>query len=159
LSAFVLDASVLVATLSPAEIHHREARRLFDSVPERQAFLVPSIFRVEVLAAMARRGEPEDVLDTVDALVSGPRFYAHPINDDLMDRAVVVARRARVRAYDALYAGLALLQAAALLTLDGDVVQRLSVSFPELKVVSSPGDDANPQPLSARASRRRTNRP
>jgi predicted nucleic acid-binding protein len=59
----VLDASVLVAAISPAEVHHVAARSLFDSHPATRPFLVPSLFRVEVLAALARRGESNELLD------------------------------------------------------------------------------------------------
>ena len=157
MSEVVLDASVLVAALSPAEIHHAEARLLFAAMPEHHAYLVPSIFRLEVLAAMARRGESDEVLDTVDALVSGPRFYARPIGGEIVERATLVARRARLRAYDAIYVALALERRAALVTLVADVVQRLAVSFPDLRVMSS--GTRNPPRSPVRTMRRRAPKP
>jgi predicted nucleic acid-binding protein len=132
-TAAVLDASVFVAALSPAEIHHREARALYDSYDERRAFLVPSLFCVEVIAALARRGEPEEVLDTVGVLVSGPRFHSVAIDDSLIETAIRVARSARLRAYDSVYASLALSRNAALLTLDADVRSKLGEVFPTLE--------------------------
>lgn len=152
----MLDASVLVAALSPAEVHHADARTLFALLPEQHAYLVPSIFRLEVLAAMARRGESDEVLDTVDALVSGPRFHAHPIGVDITERAVVVARRARLRAYDAIYAALALIRPAALVTLDTDVVERLALSFPELRVMSTRNAEPHRPRPPDRAARQRS---
>jgi predicted nucleic acid-binding protein len=46
----VLDASVLVAALSPSEPRHREAADLLARAGDRP-YLVPALFRVEVLAA------------------------------------------------------------------------------------------------------------
>ena len=63
----VLDASVFVALVSPSEAHHQVARALYRLLPENRPFFVPSLFRVEVMAALARRGECESVLDAVDA--------------------------------------------------------------------------------------------
>lgn len=132
----VLDASVFVAAISPAEVHHRRARELLEGHPVTAPFLVPELFRVEVLAALARRGEPAELLDTVDALVRGPRFYACMLDGALLEQAARVARTARLRAYDAVYVALALTRGKPLLTLDGDVVARSAACFPELRVAS-----------------------
>ena len=132
----VLDASVFIAAISPSEIHHRAARGLYDSHAEDHVFLVPSLFRIEVLAALARRGEPDELLDTADVLVSGPRFHAVAVNDALIDTATHVARSVRLRAYDAVYVALALNRDASLLTLDADVRAKIAVAFPGLNLVS-----------------------
>ncbi len=131
----VLDASVFVAAISPAERHHRQARTLYDNHPEHEPFLVPELFRVEVIAALSRRGEPGDVLDTVDALVRGPRFHACPLDGALLEKAVEVARGARLRAYDAVYVALALMWHAPLMTLDSEVMVRARTSFTGLRLV------------------------
>jgi predicted nucleic acid-binding protein len=130
----VLDASVFVAAISPAERHHDRARALFEGHPATDPFLVPDVFRVEVLAALARRGEPLELLDTVDALVRGPRFSACVLDEGLLEEAVRVARIARLRAYDAVYVALALLRGEPLLTLDGEVVSRSTACFPALRI-------------------------
>ena len=131
----ILDASVFIAAISPSERHHRQARLLFESHPDTAQFLVPELFRVEVIAGLARRGEPIELLDAVDALVRGPRFYACRLDEDLHEEAVRVARLARLRAYDAMYVALALRRREPLFTLDGEVVSRCLVSFPDLRVV------------------------
>jgi predicted nucleic acid-binding protein len=130
----VLDASVYVAYLSPSEHHHEQALRLWDGYPPEEPFAVPAVFRLEVIAAMARRGESSDVLDAIDALARGPKFEAVPLSGGLLDTAARVARAARLRAYDALYAALALERGCPLLTLDGDVARRLGKVFPDLEV-------------------------
>jgi predicted nucleic acid-binding protein len=132
----VLDASLFLAKISPAEKHHVLASQLYDSAPETQRFVVPALFRVEVLAALARRNERDEVLDIVDAIVSGPRFYPVALEAPLLERAAEVARSARLRAYDAVYAALALERDAALVTLDRDVCSKLDAAFPEIVVVT-----------------------
>jgi predicted nucleic acid-binding protein len=134
-SEAVLDASVFVAAISPTEIHHVAARRLYESHPEERAYLVPSIFRVEVLAALARRGEPDEMLDTTDVLVSGPRFHSVAVDAPLIEAATRVARQAQLRAYDAVYVALALGRDAALLTLDFDVRTRIAAAFPNIPLL------------------------
>lgn len=130
----VLDASVLVAALSPREVHHRAARESYDAHPESRAFLVPSVFRLEVVAALARRGESDELLDIVAALVSGPRFHSVDVDSSLLELATRVARTAKLRAYDAVYAALALSSDAALLTLDSEMSSRLARAFPKAKI-------------------------
>jgi len=133
----VLDASVFVAAISPAESHHRQARLLFDSHADSAPYLVPELFRVEVIAALARRGEPPELLDTVDAIVRSPRFYSCPLDEILIEEAVHVARVARIRAYDAVYVALALNRGEPLFTLDGDVGSRSQSAFPDLAVIGT----------------------
>lgn len=99
-------------------------------------YVVPAIFRLEVIAAFARRGESDALLDAVDALVRGPRFHTVALEADLLDLALRVGRRARLRAYDAVYGALALSRGEALYTLDLELEQRLADAFPEVPVVT-----------------------
>ena len=131
----ILDASVFISAISPSERHHRQARLLFESHPDSAQFLVPELFRVEVVAGLARRGEPPELLDAVDAIVRGPRFYVCPLDEDLLAESVRVVRLARLRAYDAVYVALALAHRQPLFTLDAEVVARCARSLPELRVV------------------------
>lgn len=133
----VLDASVFIAAISPAERHHQRAKRLFDSHPDTEPFLVPELFRVEVVASLSRRGEPAAFVDTVDAVIRGPRFHSRPLDGALLEQTVQVTRLARLRAYDAIYVALALLADEPILTLDGEVVERSGASFADLRVFGS----------------------
>ena len=132
----ILDASLFLAAISPGELHHPHALALYDSVPDSQPFLVPSLFRLEVLAALARRRESTELLDTVDAVVSGPRFHTVTLEAPLLERSVAIARAARLRAYDAVYAALALERGAALLTLDRELCAKLDGAFPEAVLIT-----------------------
>ena len=133
----VLGASAFIAAISPTERHHHKARRLFDSHPDTEQLLVPELFRVEVIAGLSRRGEPADLLDLVDAVIRGPRFQVRSLDGELLDRAVHVARVARLRAYDAVYVALALSCGEPILTLDGEVAERSCAKFGELRVFGS----------------------
>jgi predicted nucleic acid-binding protein len=134
MSDVVLDASVFISAVSPNEVHHDAADALYRSHPEDRPFLVPGLFRVEVLSALARRQEPDALLDTVDVLVSGPRFHTLSIDAALLARAAHVVRIARVRAYDAIYVAMALERTAKLFTLDLDVKRRVKLAFPALNL-------------------------
>ena len=127
----VLDATVFISACSPAEVHHAAARAMIDSVPGNRPFIVPSLFRVEVASALARRKESAFFLDTVDALITGPRFHACPIDEELIRLSVEVARRSGCRAYDAVYGALALSRGAVLLTLDEELKRLLSEAYAE----------------------------
>jgi predicted nucleic acid-binding protein len=130
MSEVVLDASVFIGACSPAEIHHAAARAAVDSIPANRPFVVPSLFRIEVASALARREESAFFIDTVDALVTGPRFFTCPLDYALVRLSVEVARRAGCRAYDAVYGALALSRGAVLLTLDEDLRSRFSGAYP-----------------------------
>ena len=133
----VLDASVFIAAMSPLECNHARALRLYRARPPDGQDLVPAVFRVEVVAALSRRREPTAVIDAADALVQGPRFRRVELDDSLLAVAAHVARQTGVRAYDALYAAVALRDGAPLCALDGDLVSRLAEAFPEIEIVAS----------------------
>lgn len=133
----VLDASVFIAAMSPPERNHAQALRLYRARPPGGQDLVPAVFRVEVVAALSRRREPTAVIDAADALVQGPRFRRVELDDSLVAVAAHVARQAGVRAYDALYAAVALREGAPLCTLDGDLVTRLAEAFPEIEIAAT----------------------
>lgn len=134
--SYVLDASVFIATLSPAERHHLAARALVALRPPEEPFLVPALFRLEVLSALTRKGAPTELVDTADALIRGPGFQSLPVGVELLSQACDLARRSGLRAYDALYAALAWCRPATLLTLDRDVVDRLKLHLPAVEVRS-----------------------
>ncbi len=134
----VLDASVFVAALSPTERHHAQARRLFERLPESTPYLVPTLFRVEVIAALSRRGESVELLDLVDAMMVGPRFHAVPLDSAVLDVALKVSRAARIRAYDAVYVAVAMQAEAPLCTLDREVRIRVEATFPGVVIWTEP---------------------
>ncbi len=130
----VLDASVFVSAVSPHEVHHGEALRLMATVPDDVPYVVPAVFRVEVVAALARRGATDAHLDAVDARIRGPRFALAGLDHALVDLATALARSARLRGYDALYAAVALQRRLPLLNLDRELADRLRTVRPDVEV-------------------------
>ncbi len=133
MSVAVLDASVFVSSLLRSERRHPDAIALLGRFRTGR-FLVPSIFEVEVIAALARRDVAGPVIDGVRAAIATAQFDRRPV-DPLVPRATAIAATARLRAYDALYAALALQEGAPLLTFDDELRVRLGASFPELVVL------------------------
>jgi predicted nucleic acid-binding protein len=128
----VLDASVLVAFLSPSEAHHKQAVTLYRSVDAAVPFIVPSVFPIEVLSAFAMRGVQESYLKGVQGMVWGPKFRRVELDDKLLHQAAKVVEQCRTRAYDSLYVATALLANEPLLTLDREVIDRVRDIFPKI---------------------------
>lgn len=121
----VLDASVAVAAARSNEPDHAASKRLVERILLGEATAtVPSIFSIEVAAALARRGvESAAVVEYVTALdevlapvlTIGPRTAA---------RIREVAIAARIRAADAVYVWLAARRGLPLCTLDRELATR-----------------------------------
>lgn len=131
----VLDASVFVSAISPSERHHESARKFWLEQSDLLPFVVPSLFRTEVIAALARRGESDEFLDTIDAIVSGSAFHTITVDSSLLDLATSVARQARLRAYDAVYVALASRRGETLCTLDSEILIKARDALPGLSVM------------------------
>jgi predicted nucleic acid-binding protein len=128
----VLDASVFVAFLSPAEVHHEQALTIYRSVDAATPFIVPSIFPIEVLSAFARRGAQGAYLKGVQGMVWGPKFRRVELDDSLLHQAAQVVERCKIRAYDSLYVAASIVTNEPLFTLDRDVIERVHKVFPKL---------------------------
>jgi predicted nucleic acid-binding protein len=129
----VLDASVVVASERMAEPGHVRSRAAVNRVLRgSDEIVVPAIFHVEVVAALARRGHDAIAAERlVDAILSppaevvtlGPR------------RAARIARYAAsfgLRAADACYAWVASHRGLPLVTLDDEVVRRVPAGVARL---------------------------
>ncbi|HEY6461456.1 MAG TPA: type II toxin-antitoxin system VapC family toxin [Polyangiaceae bacterium] len=121
---YVLDASVAVAALRASEPHHADAlRRCMPLFAGADEIVVPAIFDVEVVSALARRG--------VSAAGIERFFEAHFATRRLVTLGPRAARAARavaantqLRAADAFYVWVAAREGLPLVTLDGDVLAR-----------------------------------
>ena len=131
----VLDASAFVASISVHELQHQAARAALARVSPTTPFVVPELFRIEVMAALARRGESDALLDTVIAYLCTNRFVTVPMDARAADSAMQVARTARIRAYDAVYAALALDRGSPLLTFDRELTARLRAAYPAIQLL------------------------
>ena len=121
-----LDASVVVAACRPQEVGHRAAAKLLAAVRAVGAPLVePALLPVEVAAALSRTGTEDGLArDYAIALMGLPRFTLVAVDERLARQAADLAARHRLRGADALYAAVALLYGASLVTLDREQLQR-----------------------------------
>lgn len=125
---YVLDASVAVAALRSTEPGHAVAlRRCMPLFTGHDEIVVPSLFEVEVVAALVRRGaDPARV-----ALFFEQHFAARTVVT-LGPRAArgarAVAGLTRLRAADAVYVWLAAREGLPLVTADDEVLQRAALA-------------------------------
>ena len=121
---YVLDASVAVAFLRPTEaLHGRAVAFVSPILTGTHTLVVPSIFGVEVTAALARASFPrEKIRRFVGAfLVRSTVVTLGPIG---MRNAARVAEVTRLRGMDAIYVWVAQREEIPLVTFDRDVAVR-----------------------------------
>ena len=99
---FVLDASVAIAAARPAEVAHLRARSMVDRILRGDdAIVVPSLFGIEVVAGLTRRGHDAAGAEAfVDALLAPPSetITLGPVRAAMIRRT---AAASRLRAADA----------------------------------------------------------
>lgn len=105
----VVDTSVWLAGLLPADIRFRETQPLMDLVRLGHSRLhVPAHFPAEVVGVLSRTGEPEQFIsDSIAVIASGHLFTIHSISITLGLMAADIARHARIRGSDAVFLALA----------------------------------------------------
>jgi predicted nucleic acid-binding protein len=122
---YVLDASVAVAAVRPNEPSHAAARtrltRLLTGVDE---IAVPTIFAIEVAAALARVGWPLADIEQYVAALAVRTLDSVSITAARSRRIRGIAIRTRLRAADAVYVWLASSRQITLVTLDHEVIMR-----------------------------------
>jgi predicted nucleic acid-binding protein len=146
----VVDASVIVKWFLP-EADHDRARALLDELqdPVIDAY-APELALAEVGNALWKRTQTATPLLTIDQALRATAALEHlPLiwhrHQPLLARAIALAIQARVTAYDALYAALALQLDALFITADARLITRLDAADWGGRAME----------LSARASRRR----
>lgn len=132
---FTLDASVFVASCHRHEPGHAAAVKLLNALRVGGHPLIePALLPIEVAAALSRTGtEAELARDYACALLALPRFTLVPVNEQLARQAAQLAARHHLRGADALYAAVALLYGANLVTLDREQLQRVPPGLQALK--------------------------
>ena len=122
---FVLDASVAIAAARPAEVAHLRARSVVDRILRGDdAIVVPSLFGIEVVAGLTRRGHDAAGAEAfVDALLAPPSetITLGPVRAAMIRRT---AAASRLRAADACYVWTAQRRSLALCTLDAEILTR-----------------------------------
>jgi predicted nucleic acid-binding protein len=121
----VLDASVAVAAARAREPSHRAARALVAGILlGEHELIVPTIFSVEVAAALARVGEPLPAIRAYADALLGVAARVTPLSPAAARRARETALRWRLRAADATYVSLAAWEQVPLYTLDREMRER-----------------------------------
>jgi predicted nucleic acid-binding protein len=121
----VLDASVAVAAVRPREPSHQPSRRRLERVlrgPD--VVVVPSIFTIEVAAALGRVGEDPLAIRALVAAFDRPPHEIVTIGRVRARQILEVAVACRLRAADAIYVWLAANRRIPLCTLDEEVLER-----------------------------------
>lgn len=121
----VLDASVAVAATRPREAHHDQARALVYAILRHEVrIILPTLFLVEVVAALGRAGEPAAATRAYVNRLAKMAARIVPLEVGSASEAARMAQRFRLRAADAVYVWLAGRESVALCTLDGEVRDR-----------------------------------
>lgn len=123
---FIVDASVHIADMRPAEPSHREARAFLDYVRQNgEQVYGPMIVLAEVAAGISRgTGRPRLARWLTGLLQRTPNFTFVPIDETLGELAAEMAAAHQIRGCDAVYVALAQHLGAILVTLDGEQRQR-----------------------------------
>lgn len=121
-----LDASILVAACRPAEKGHTEAIELLRAVQNLSLPLMePTLLIVEIAAALGRSGIRADpARELAGHIARLPRLTLVNLDARLAEHAAELASTHRLRGADAIYASVALLYGATLVTLDREQLKR-----------------------------------
>lgn len=121
-----VDASVWIAAAEKSDAFCRQSRNFLRIAAQRRLRLyVPVLARVEIACALARRRrDPAAGLHLSRTLLNSPEIVQVAIDDRLLAQALAEGTRHQLRAADALYAAVAELYAASLITWDDELVRR-----------------------------------
>ena len=124
---YTLDASVHVSALNPHEPESKASQALLRLLHQRQIPLFcPTLLPVEVGAAIARRTDDAHRAVALGALVRDwPNQSLIPLDGAVVQQAIELAARSRLRGADAVYAAVALQVGTTLITLDRQQLERL----------------------------------
>jgi predicted nucleic acid-binding protein len=133
----VVDASVWISSLLPDDVNHEASRSWFEQLASDEELLAPMLLLVEISAGLARRtGRLDVVQHAIVAVRANPRLTIRTMSYDLMEAAVDLAARLRLRAGDAIYVALAHLTGTRLVSWDREQRDRSA----SVVRVSSPAD-------------------
>jgi predicted nucleic acid-binding protein len=119
----VVDASLWVSSLLPADAHHEAAARWLAENGGGD-LAIPTLALVEVAGALARRATPELASRAVALLRAMPGLQIVSLDEPLAFEAARLASQQRLRGADAVYVTLAARLALPLVTLDEELAAR-----------------------------------
>ncbi len=123
-----IDASVLVAAGAPEDPAGADAAAFIEAaLTDGLAIHQPTLTLVEVGAAIAgRTGDSDLASEAGAALLSMPGLVLHPLDLEAAADSAAIAARLRLRGAGAIYVATAVRSAAALVTLDDELLTRTS---------------------------------
>lgn len=130
---FTIDASVWVAALESSDHFHLPSVRFLRTIESKRIRLwAPSIVIPDVSCALARRSRNAAYAADIKAqLGSHPLLSLRRLDDELLESARVLGTQNFLRAGDALYLATAMLEAAALVTWDNELLTRTNALSPD----------------------------
>jgi predicted nucleic acid-binding protein len=128
-----LDANVWVAAFDSRDrFHNRSTTFLRAAAVERLDLHGPAFVAVEVACALARRAGNPSVGGIVhERLHRHPALDLYPMDDRCLSRASEIGIQRRLRGADALYAAVAELAGAQLITWDDELIERAGALTPD----------------------------
>ncbi len=140
MNAVVVDASVWVSRLVPADAHHGAVCRFLDRLREEGvALLSPALLLPEVAGAVGRRtGDPALARRAVSALLRLPDLTIVALDETLVRLAARLAGDLGLRGADSLYVAAARRLRVPLATLDGTPAERAAGRVEVLVPSSTP---------------------
>jgi predicted nucleic acid-binding protein len=131
-TALVVDASVWVAAADATDPFSEPSRRFLETLAaEALPIALPALARIEVACALARRLRDAPAARRIaDRMVRSPLVSEHVLDVVLVDAAVTAGTGAFLRAADAIYLALARSLGAAVVTWDGELIQRAGALTP-----------------------------
>ncbi len=135
----VLDASVWVAYLLPQDTWHAASVRFLDPVLDAgTGMVVPTLFLVEVSAAVARQTQPAHGLRARARLLDIDLFRWVAIDDALAAAAARFAAELQIRGADSVYATLAEQLGLPLVSWDRDHLERATLRITVFRPDTAP---------------------
>lgn len=140
MTALVVDASVWVAAADPVDPFSTHSRAFLAAAAARgQPLAVPSLARIELACALARRLQDTHAARRLsDGMVRSPLVREHALDAALVDVAVTSGTAARLRAADAVYLALAEKLRARVVTWDAELIRRGNAMTPEAWLARHP---------------------
>lgn len=124
----VVDASVWVSWLRPADRHHQATRGWLEPrLLAGEVMATPDLAIIEVAGAIARiTGQPSLGRRSAAGLIDIPLLEVHSGDKERFSLAIALAADCRLRGADAVYAALAMRLDATLVTWDAELLDRAS---------------------------------
>lgn len=122
----VIDSSVWVSAALPNEANHASSAKFLRAVQDAKTEVIcPDFTLVECAAAIARRtGNSAHASGLVALMRQFPRIKVIGSSSDMMNQAMEIAQRQRLRAGDAIHLAVSQMFKAILVTLDEEIIDK-----------------------------------